>query len=311
MRILFMGSGEIGCPTLDALLSSKAHELVGVVSQPDRPKGRALRLTACPAKALADSKKVPLWTPARADDPGFLAELAALQPDVIVLVSYGQMLKRPLLEIPRHGVLNLHPSLLPKYRGAAPIHWAIARGETTTGVTIMLLNEQMDAGDILLQKAEPISPDDTTATLSPRLAKLGARLMLQVLDDLNAGRLSRTPQDDREATFAPRLTRADGCIDWTQPAEVLRNRIRGFFPWPGSFTELPAGSGKHLKILRAAVEDASGEPGVLLDAGGAGPLIAAGHAALRLLEVQPMNRRPMSGASFLAGARLEPGVRAT
>ena len=140
MRILFMGSGEIGCPTLDALLAGTAHELVGVVSQPDRPKGRALRLTACPAKALADSKKVPLWTPARADDPGFLAELAALQPDVIVLVSYGQMLKRPLLEIPRHGVFNLHPSLLPKYRGAAPIHWAIARGETTTGVTIMLLN---------------------------------------------------------------------------------------------------------------------------------------------------------------------------
>jgi len=307
MRIVFIGSGELGCPAVERLLASPQDELVAVVSQPDRPQGRHLRLTACPVKQVAASRGVPVLTPENIGDPAFMDQLAALHPDLIVVAAYGQFLPRGLLTLPPNGVINVHPSLLPKYRGAAPIQWAIANGETETGVSIIYLIEKMDAGDILAQEHMPIAPYDTTATLAPRLAALGAELLLRVIEEIRTGVVKPLPQDDALATRAPMIRKDDGRLDWSQLASTLHNRIRGFLPWPGCYFVWPHDSMKRVKVLKTSVEPGTGIPGTVLKSDAQGLVIASGQGALRLSEVQPESRQPMLAAAFNNGARLRVG----
>lgn len=307
MRIVFMGSGELGCPAVESLLAAGRDELVAAVTQPDRPQGRKLQLAPCPAKKLLTEHGLPVLTPEKISDPAVLRDLAGLRPDVIVVAAYGQFLPRALLELPPHGVINIHPSLLPKYRGAAPVQWAIANGETETGVSIIYLIEKMDAGDILAQEKILIAPDDTTATLALRLAELSARLALRTLDDIRNAAIKRTPQNDILATRAPLLRKSDGRLDWTLPAITLHNRIRGFFPWPGCFLEWSHGSAKRVKVLRSEVVPGTGKPGELLMIEEAGLRVATSQAALRIITVQPEGKQSMSAAAFACGARLTAG----
>jgi methionyl-tRNA formyltransferase len=311
MRIVFMGSAELACPSLEALLKSPFDDVVGIVTQPDRPKGRNQKVAPCPIHQFAATKGIPILMPEKASDPEFIDQLKDLLPDMIVLVAYGQFLKREVLELPLKGAINVHPSLLPKYRGAAPIQWAIARGETTTGVTIMYMSEKMDAGDIILQEPFPIEPDDTAATLEPKLAKKGAEMLLQAIDLIREGRVTRTPQDESQVTMAPKLKKEDGRIDWTKPAQEILNRVRAFNPWPCCYCETPPAEGRptkeFLKILKARVENISGRPGEIKLAGKQEPIVATGDKALCLLEVQPPGKRPMSGAEWARGKRLVGG----
>lgn len=306
LRILFMGSGELACPALEALLAGP-DEVVAVVSQPERPKGRRLEIAACPAKAFADARGVPVLTPGQVGAEGSVEAIRELAPDLIVVAAYGQYIKPAILEVPRLGAINIHPSLLPRYRGASPIQAAIANGDETTGVTILHVAQKLDAGDIILQQEAPIRPDDTAATLLPRLAGLGARLLREAVDRLRAGDAPRIPQDDARAVYAGKLTKADGRIDWTRPAGEILNQIRAFTPWPGCCCEAPTGSGILLGIREARVEPGGGAPGTLLETGADGPLIATGRDALRLLTVHPPGGRPMSGAAFLHGHPFAPG----
>ena len=321
MRIIFMGSAELACPCLDRLLANPADQVVGVVTQPDRPKGRSLQMTPCAVRAHVAARGIPILTPDNVNAPDSVAALQALAPDLIVVVAYGQFLKADILDLPsrgpahrlvRHsfsdggsplgegGCINVHASLLPKYRGAAPIQWAVANGETETGMTTMFVNIRMDAGDIIDQLAEPIRPEVTAGSLHDRLAQCGADLLARTLETLRQGSIRRQPQDEAKATFAPRIKKADGRIDWRLPAALIHNRVRGFNPWPGCFCELaPVGV---VRVLKTRVETGRSEVvGTVLDAAGEGPLIQAGQDALRLLELQPEGRKIMSGAAFLRG----------
>jgi methionyl-tRNA formyltransferase len=286
-------------------------ELTAVVTQPDRPRGRRLATGACPVKDAAVAMGLPVLAPESINEPASVERLRALAPDLIVIVAYGQILKPSVLAVPPMGVVNVHASLLPEYRGAAPIQWAIVRGATETGVTTMYVNERMDAGDVILQRRVPIEPEDTAGTLQVRLAGVGAALLSESLDLVAAGRAPRVPQDESRATYAPRLRKEDGRIDWTLPATAIRDRVRGFNPWPGCFCALPASDGR-LRVLRVLAEatDARGEAaaGQVLDVGGAGPLVAAGEACVRLVEVQPEGRRAMRGGDFARGYRIVPGM---
>jgi len=311
MRIIFMGSAELACPCLDRLLANPADQVVGVVTQPDRPKGRSLQMTPCAVRAHVAARGIPILTPDNVNAPDSVVALQALAPDLIVVVAYGQFLKADILDLPSRGpahhsplgeggCINVHASLLPKYRGAAPIQWAVANGETETGMTTMFVNTRMDAGDIIDQLAEPIRPEDTAGSLHDRLAQCGADLLARTIETLRQGSIRRQPQDEAKATFAPRIKKADGRIDWRLPAALIHNRVRGFNPWPGCFCELaPAGV---VRVLKTRVETGRSEVvGTVLDAAGEGPLIQAGQDALRLLELQPEGRKIMSGAAFLRG----------
>lgn len=309
MRIVFMGSGQLACPALEALMGNPNHAVVAVVTQPDRPSGRRQHLKACPVRSFIGERSIPVLTPENVSAPGVVEQLRSLAPEIVVVADFGQFLKAPVLALPSRGTLNIHPSLLPKYRGAAPIAWAIAHGDTQTGVTIMHVNEQMDAGDIVLQETAEISDEDTTVTLEPRLAELGARLLVRALDLVAGGRAPRIPQDDAKAVLAPKLSKEDGRIDWPLPAEQIRNRVRGFVPWPCCYCEVPEGSGHRLKVLKSRVEERSGPPGIVLEAAGEGPLVACGDKALRLLEVQPEGKKAMGGAAYLCGHKIQRGDR--
>ncbi len=311
MRVFFMGSAELACPGLEKLRTAPGMLMVGVATQPERPKGRSLRPAACPVCAHVARLGIPVLMPENINAPESLETLRRLRPDVIAVVAYGQILKRPLLELPPLGCVNLHASLLPRYRGAAPVQWAIARGETVTGVTTMFMSEGLDEGDIIFQAEEPIRPDDTAVSLQARLARRGAELLDQTLRSLRAGTAPRRPQSAGDATYAPRLKKDDGRLDWTRPAEEICNRVRGFNPWPGCFLTLPAPRRLSVKVLQARAEPAAppaAVPGAVLQATGAGPLISAGAAAVRLLSVQPEGKKPMSGAAFLCGYGLRAGV---
>ncbi len=305
MRIIFFGSAAIGFPLLAALLASTQDEVAAVVTQPDRPAGRSQRLTPCPVKTFARERGLPVLSPEKVKDG--LQELDSFKADLFVVVAYGQYIPQSVLALPKHGAINLHPSLLPKYRGSSPIQWAVAAGDTVTGVTILYVGEKMDAGDIILQRKMSIGPDDTSVILEPVLAAAGAELLMEAVEQIRHGTVRRHPQDDSVATEVHKLTKEDGRLDWTLSAETLRNRIRGFTPWPGCFCEIP--DGQRLKVLRAAVEEPAGFPGEILEASGAGLLVAAGKGALRLLEVQPSGRCVMDGAAYLRGYPLTPGVR--
>lgn len=305
MRISFMGTPTFALPSLKALTAA-GHDICLVVTQPDRPAGRGRVLTLPPIKLAAQEFGLPLLQPEKVGEPVVIAALQAASPEAIVVVAYGQLLPKQILDLPRHGCLNLHASLLPKYRGAAPIPWAIMRGDTVTGVTIMQMEARMDAGPLLLQRAEPIRPNDTAATLSERLAVLGAELLCQVLDQVAREAVHQVPQDEHLATYAPKLRPADTCLDWTRDARTLDCLIRGLYPEPGAVTGF---GGRRVKVLGAEVETTlKAPPGTVcaIDQH-KGVLVAATFGGLWLTQVQPENRRAMAAAEFARGYRVHVG----
>jgi methionyl-tRNA formyltransferase len=301
MRVLFYGTPAFALPTLDALLG--AREVVAVVTQPDRPAGRGQRAAASPVKRRALERGIPILQPARLRDPEWPARLAALRPEVAVVVAFGQILPPAVLEVPPRGSINVHASLLPRYRGAAPIAWAIIRGETRTGITTFRMDAGMDTGPLLLQRATSIGPDETAGELALRLAPLGAEVLLETLARLPG--LTPRPQDPAAATLAPRLRKEDGWLDWTRPAAALAALVRGVNPWPGATTVTPTG---RLAIWRARAWPGAGLPGVLQAVEGR-IAVGTGEGLLEPLEVQPASRRAMPWPDYLRGARLGPGAQ--
>ncbi len=303
MRIVFIGTGEIGVPALQALLRS-SHKVIAVVSQPDKPVGRDQRIQLTPIKAALAATSVPVFQPARIRHEEAVAALRALAPDVMVVMAYGQILPRSVLEIPRLTCLNLHASLLPQHRGAAPIQAAIAVGDAATGITVIYMDEGLDTGDILLQRTLALAPNETGGTLHDRLAQLAPEAMLSALDQLAAQTAPRTPQDSTRATNAPKLTREHGKISWSDPAETIERKVRAFDPWPGAFTELndAAGKSRHLKIFRATLlPHLAAAPGTASTPNDSEVVVATGAGALRLEEVQLEGKRRMEVAEFLRG----------
>lgn len=308
MRIVFFGSAPIGFPLLDALFASSKDEVVAVVTQPDRPGGRKQKLTPCPVKSYASEKGLNILSPEKVGDEESLSALRDLNADLFVVIAYGQYIPPSVLNLPRFGSINLHPSLLPKYRGSSPIQWALVNGDTMTGVTILYVSEKMDSGDIILQKEVPVRPEDNAETLEPVLASAGADLLMDAVEQIRSGTVMARPQDDAEATEVRKLVKEDGRVDWSLPAEQIRNRVRAFIVWPGCFCEAPCRTGmQRVKLLDVRVETGSGKPGEVLDAGKEGALIATGEGALRLLRVQPAGKNAMDGAAYLRGYPLQPG----
>ncbi len=304
MRVLFYGTPAFALPALDALLAG--HQVVAVITRPDKPSGRGHRLMAPPVKRRAEAAGIPVLQPARLRDPGWPARLAGFNAEVAVVVAFGQILPKAVLDVPARGSINVHASLLPRYRGAAPIAWAIIRGETETGITTFKMDPGMDTGDILLQEVTRIGPDETAGELGARLAEIGAGVLLRTLDRLDA--LTPMPQDHEAATLAPRLTKQDGWLRLAEPAPALANRVRGCNPWPGAALMTPAG---RLLLWRATVvpHPASAPPGTLVASGPDATAIATGQGLLLPRLVQPESRKAMNWADFLRGARLGPGAR--
>lgn len=304
MKVLFYGTPEFALPTLDALLEQ--HEVVGVVTQPDRPAGRGQRLTASPVKRRAEAAGLPVLQPSRLAEAEWPDRLRALGSEVAVVVAFGQILPKAVLDAPARGSINVHASLLPRYRGAAPIAWALIRGETETGITTFRMDEGMDTGPILLQERLPIEPEETAEDSAGRLSRLGARLLLQTLERLDA--LTPVPQRHELATLAPRLKKEDGLLDWNEPARALVNRIRGCNPWPGATIEGPHGK---LRIWRATAldEPADAQPGEVVRSASEALAVATGAGLLLPRQVQPENRRIIAWHDFLRGARMGPGAR--
>jgi len=296
MRIVFIGAGEIGVPTLQALLKSE-YAVVAIVTQPDKPVGRAQKIEPPPIKKAMAGSKMPILQPARIKEPEAIEEIRTLAPDVIVVAAYGQILPRDVLEIPKVACLNLHASLLPRWRGAAPIQAAIAAGDQETGITVMYMDEGVDTGDILLQRRIEIRPDESGGSLHDRLAQIAPDALLESLGLLVKGSAPRIPQDNTLVTYAPKLKREDGKIDWSEPAEAIERKIRAFNPWPGAFMAI---DGRNLKIFSASIVDLSGKPGEILGSEKEF-IIAAGERALSLDEVQLEGKRRMSATEFLRG----------
>jgi methionyl-tRNA formyltransferase len=299
-----MGTSAFAVPALERLLASH-HAVVAVVTQPDRPQGRGQRFAASPVKQVAAAQQLRLLQPRCASDPQLLAELTSLAPQVIVIAAYGQLLRPALLAYPPLGCVNVHASLLPKYRGAAPINWALICGERVTGVTIMLIDETLDTGPILLQSELTIDPSDDAATLQERLAACGAEALLQALDGLESGVLKPMPQDHAQATYAPKLRKEDGVLVWHRSANVLAHLIRGVTPWPGAVT---THHGKPLRVWRATPRAMSGTrtPGRVATIDKLGIWVETGDGFLVLVEVQPANGRRMAAAAYARGHGLRP-----
>jgi methionyl-tRNA formyltransferase len=300
MRIVFMGSPDFALPTLQRLIESP-YELVAVYTQPDRPAGRGRRPTPPPAKVLAERHGVPVRQPEHVSAPEEIERLRELAPDVIVIAAYGQILRPPVLAVPRKGTLNVHASLLPRWRGASPVAAAILAGDTETGVTIMLVEPALDTGPILAQEREPICPDDTAGTLGARLAERGAELLMKTLPAWIAGSITPRPQDDRLATYAPAVRKEDARIDWTRDAAFIERQVRAYHPWPVAHTTL---GGEPLRILRAHVQPQTGPepPGTVVPAG-AGFAVRCGQGTLVVDEAQLAGRRPLPAAELLRGRR--------
>ena len=305
MRIVFLGSGAFAVPSLRALVAA-GHEVAAVVTQPDREKGRGRVIQPPPVKPVAEELGLRVLQPPkiRADDA--LQALRALAPELQVVVAYGQILPRSVIDIAPRGTVNVHSSLLPRYRGAAPIHWAVVNGDAETGVTTMLIDEGLDTGPLLLARRTPIGPEETTPELERRLAALGGGLLLETIAGLERGALVPTPQDHAAATHARILEKTDARIDWTLAAKAIAQRVRGLQPWPGTET---THAGRVLKILRARAEEAPDAPaGRVIAVDRDGFVVGAGGgSAVRVLEVQPESRRAMAAAAYAAGARLSAG----
>ncbi|GAB4296862.1 MAG: methionyl-tRNA formyltransferase [Desulfuromonadia bacterium] len=305
MRIVFMGTPEFAVPTLDALAGGE-DEIVLVVTQPDRPKGRGQALQPPPVKRRAMERGIPVMQPLKVREPETLAAIQGYHPDLIVVVAFGQILPKPLLEMPTHGCINVHASILPRYRGAAPINWCIIEGEKETGITTMQMDVGLDTGDMLLKRSIPIGPEETAGELHDRLMTLGAETMVETLALLKRGELSPVKQDDALATYAPMLKKETGLVDWTKPAQAIVNLVRGVDPWPGAYCWL---EGMMLKIFSPRPGERRGEPGTVLSATAAGIEIACGDGSVIFREVQAEGRRRMDAASFCAGHRIPPGAR--
>lgn len=306
MRIVFIGTGDIGVPALRALQESDEHELVAVVTQPDKPAGRDQRITPPPIKQAITGTNLPILQPPRIKAAEAVAAIQACHPDVIVVMAYGQILPRAVLDLPRLACLNLHASLLPRWRGAAPIQAAIAAGDRQTGITVMYVDEGLDTGDILLQHALEITASETGGSLHDRLGAIAPGALLESLHLVSQGAAPRQPQDPREATLAPKLNRESGRIDWTESADAIERKIRAFNPWPGAFTTVTDASGKsrHLKIHSAVIVDSTAPPGGIICADERGLVMAAADRSLSLQEVQLEGKRRMSAVEFVRGTRL-------
>lgn len=308
MRLVFMGTPDFAVASLEALLRSD-DSVVGVVTQPDRPKGRGQILTPSPVKLLAQRELIPLLQPLKMKDPEFSQALAGWKPDLIAVTAFGRILPPAILSLPPHGCINVHGSLLPKYRGAGPIQWAIINGETETGITTMLMDEGMDTGAMLLQEAIPITVDDTAGTLSPRLAELGGRLLVETIARFKAGTLVPRQQDSSQATFAPLLKKEDGVIDWALSAAALANRVRGLSPWPGAYTTVAGGGRWTIWRALALPGPATKPPGMVVAVSNEAIHVATGEGVLALLELQPANSRRMAVSQFLAGHPVAVGLQ--
>ncbi|MYC26758.1 MAG: methionyl-tRNA formyltransferase [Nitrospira sp. SB0662_bin_26] len=306
MRVVFMGTPAFAVPSLEALANSD-HEVVGVVTQPDRPKDRGQAVVPCPVKELALAKGLPVSQPDKIKSPEFLQQLAEWKPDVIAVTAFGRILPKPILDLPPMGCVNVHGSLLPAYRGAAPIQWALIHGDTETGITTMVMDEGMDTGAVLLQQTIPIEPEDTALELGARMARVGGVLLVETLTRLAAQTVVPCAQDHSRATMAPLLKKEDGVIDWTQSATEIANRIRGLSPWPGSYTF----HHEHRLIIRKGRVDAQGgpagggqRPGTILAVGPQSFWVETGAGRIEVLEVQPANKKRMSVEQFLLGYTL-------
>ena len=310
LRIIFMGTPELAKVCFQALLERNDFLIVGAVTQPDRPSGRDLKVHPSPVKELALARQIPVFQPQRARSEEFLSQLRTLQPELIAVAAFGQILPQSVLDLPRFGCLNVHTSLLPKYRGAAPIQWAILNGESETGVTIMKMNAQMDSGDILTQQRTPIHPDDNAAILHDRLAEIGAGLLARTIPEYVTGNLEPRPQAESETSYAPKIKKQNGEINWHKPAAVIRNQVRGLVPWPGAFTRI-SGEAKpqFLKIWQANVIRQSGNPGDILTADKTGIVVACGEDALQILTLQREGGRQLTAQEFLAGHVVKVGER--
>lgn len=305
--IVFMGTPQVAAATLEQLLQGP-DPVVGVVTQPDRPAGRGQKPSTSPVRRVAEGGSIPVVAPEKIRNPEFLETLKTWNPQIIVVVAYGRILPATILDLAPHGCLNVHYSLLPKYRGAAPAAWTIINGEETGGVTTMRLVEKMDAGPIYLQEAVTLAPDETTASLQAKLTPVGARLLLETIRRLKEGSLTPQSQNEAEATFAPMIKKEDGLIDWSQPALLVERCVRGFTPWPSAYTHL---RGKLLKIHRAKVITTTKEgiPGEIIRADHNGFWVATGSGVLGLEEVQLENKKRLPGVEFTKGARIEKGDR--
>jgi methionyl-tRNA formyltransferase len=299
MRLVFMGTPQFAVQPLRALAAA-GHELAGVVTRTDKPAGRGRVMAAPPAKIAAQELGIPVFQPRRVREPEFIATLRGLDPEAIVVAAYGQILPKDILAMPRFGCINIHASLLPSYRGAAPVNWAIMRGEKETGVTIMQMDEGMDTGAILMKESIPIDPGDTAGTLTGKLSALGARLITSAMPLIAEGKLVPEPQDSSQATLAPLLKKEDGLIDWKLPAEEIHNRVRGLTPWPGAYGNL---DGKLIKIAGSEVAAGSGEPGKLYQEDDNTLTVGTGSGRLRILAIQPEGKKSMTAAEFLRGHR--------
>ena len=300
MRILFMGTPDFAVPSLEALVAA-GHTVCGVFTQPDKPKNRGMKLLPPPVKVCAQAHGIPVYQPVKLRDGSALALIRELAPELIVVAAYGRILPDDILAAPEKGCINVHSSLLPRYRGAAPINWAILNGDRETGVTIMHMAHDLDAGDIILQRATPIGPDETAPELYARLAELGGGLLTEAVELLAAGTAPRAPQDHEKATLAPMLSRELSPMDFTRPAGQLHNQVRGLQPWPAAVTEL---GGKRCKVFSTVVLEgrAGAAPGTVLAAGKEGiDLACGGDTALRITELQPDGGKRMKAADFLRG----------
>lgn len=306
MKMVFFGTPRVAIPSLERLISSKEIKLVTVVTHPDRPKGRGRKLSAPPIKEFATSRGIRVIQPEKVSVKETCSILEALEPDLFVVVSFGEILSSQVLSIPKIGSVNLHFSLLPKYRGAAPIAWAIMNGEEVTGVTVFWISEKMDSGDIILQKEERIYPEDTRGSLEERLSYIGADLLLEALLMIKNGTTPRIPQDNTQATYAPKLKKEDGVIDWNLPARVLHNRVRGLSPWPGCYTFL---DGKRLFLWKTEVKDGGQMvPGMVVDVRdriGVG----TGKGVLWIEELQLEGKKRMNAREFLNGCKIDEGKK--
>jgi methionyl-tRNA formyltransferase len=310
LSVVFFGTPAFAVPTLEALLRSR-HKVIGVVSQPDRPRGRGQKTGATPVKEAARAVGVPVLQPERLKEPAFQHALSSWQADLGVVAAYGRIIPDVIIETPRLGLINVHASLLPRYRGAAPVQRAVLAGDSETGVTIMRIVRELDAGPMFAKVVVPIGADATSADVEHELALAGAELLVDVVNQIAAGTAREQPQDHALATYAPKITRDEGEIDWTKAAAAIHNQVRGLTPWPHAWTHLDHA---RLIIARSAPEpsrDVAAPPGTIVEAGGDVLRVATGQGTLRVLSVQPEGRRAMSAREFLAGRRLTAGMRLT
>ena len=308
MRVVFFGTPQFAVPSLEQLVHS-AHDVVGVVTQPDRPRGRGQKVTDAPVKMTAVQHGLPVFQPARLRDPEVKETLTRWAPELGVVAAYGKILPESVLNFPRFGMINVHASLLPRYRGAAPVQRAVIDGMPETGVTIMRMVLALDAGGMFAKVTRPIGSDETSDIVERDLAHLGASLLLDVIDDLAAGRAVEEPQDDSLSTYASKITKEEGLIDWTLAAADIHNRVRGLYPWPHAFSYL---NGERLIVMRSHVapEPTSANPGTIVDVSSGAISVATGHGGrLAIDEVQPEGRRAMKVRDYLAGHPIQPGTR--